>query len=83
MEAVKKAIGDCAYDMVVWDDYYAVMAARFDWASILDRYGVQRVAVDPERSVNLLRALEASGTWSEIWRTDHGDSHAVVWSRNP
>jgi hypothetical protein len=65
----------------VWDDYNAVMAARFDWQSILDKYGVQRIAVDPEHSVNLVRALEASGAWSEVWQTDHGNSHAVVWSR--
>lgn len=65
----------------VWDDYGAVMAGRFDWESILDKYGIQRVAIDPEHSVNLERALEASGTWSEVWRSDHGNSHAVVWTR--
>ena len=65
----------------VWDDYTAVMGGRFDWQSILDKYGIQRIAVDPEQSPNLVHALEASGTWSEVWRTDHGNSHAVVWTR--
>jgi hypothetical protein len=65
----------------VWDDYYAVEMARFDWQNILDKYKIERIAVDPERSPDLVNALDASGTWSEVWRTDHGNQHAVVWVR--
>jgi hypothetical protein len=67
----------------VWDDYKAVAAGRFDWESILDKYGIQQVAIDPESSPNLAHALEASGKWSEAWHIDYGASNVVVWSRTP
>jgi hypothetical protein len=65
----------------VWDDYRAVVAGRFDWESILDKYGIQSIAVDPDHSQDLVRALEGSGTWTETWHTDRGGSQAVVWTR--
>jgi hypothetical protein len=65
----------------VWDDYVAVMSGRDDWESILDRYGVERVAIDPDSMPVLAQALDASDAWHQVWRTDHGTGHIVVWQR--
>jgi hypothetical protein len=70
------------HPVVVWDDYRAVVSGRFDWESILDKYDIQRVAINPDSSPNLIRALQVSGSWTESWRSDHGTSHSVVWTRN-
>jgi hypothetical protein len=66
----------------LWNDYYAVMSGRYDWQNILDKYGIQRIAVDPDLSPDLVRALLSSGTWSEVWHTDRGSSQIVVWAND-
>jgi hypothetical protein len=65
----------------VWDDYLAVSSGRYDWERILDRYAVERVAIDPDRTPILAQALDASGTWRQVWRTDRNAERIVVWDR--
>jgi hypothetical protein len=71
------------HPLSLWNDYYAVATARFDWQSILTQYGVERIAIDPTRDRDLERALEASGDWSIEWMTNHGSSQIVVWRQVP
>jgi hypothetical protein len=65
----------------VWDDYFAVVSGRYDWQAILDRYGVERVAVDPSRTPILAQALDGSSNWQKIWLTGDDAEPIVVWQR--
>jgi hypothetical protein len=65
----------------VWDDYYAVIEGRDDWATILDRYGVDRIALDPAHAAKLTEAIDTSGEWAQVWRTERGSANIVVWER--
>jgi hypothetical protein len=65
----------------VWDDYFAVSSAQYDWQQILDQYLVQQVALDPERMPALAQALQSSGEWRQVWETDHASERIEVWAR--
>jgi hypothetical protein len=67
----------------VWDNYLAVVSGRYDWQTILDQYGVDSVAIDPDRTPILAQALDTSANWERVWTTDHNAEHIVVWDRQP
>jgi hypothetical protein len=80
----QKVFVDTRYEVhqpAVWDDYLAVVSGRYDWEPILGRYGVDRIAVDPDRTPILAQALDSSAGWQRVWRTDHDTEHVVVWDR--
>jgi hypothetical protein len=66
----------------VWGDYFAVVDGRYDWQAILDRYGIKRVAVDPDRTLILARALETTGGWRQVWSSERNAERIVVWQRS-
>ena len=66
----------------VWDDYLAVVSARFDWEAILNQYGIERVAIDTDRTPMIARALDSSESWQRVWHTDRNSEHIVVWQRS-
>jgi hypothetical protein len=69
------------HPVAVWDDYFAVASARYDWQAILDGYAIQQVALDPQHMPALARALQSSGDWRRVWRTDHASQRIDVWRR--
>ena len=66
-----------AHPPPVWADYLAVSAAEPGWESILDRYGVDVLALQAEAQRGLIRQAEETGRWTVLYR----DSAAVVLGR--
>jgi hypothetical protein len=66
-----------AHPATVWDDYLAVQLAQPNWESILDRYRVDYLVLDPSYQGRLVEAAAASGRWAAL----HRDQTAVVLGR--
>ena len=62
----------------VWDQYAAVRVGLEGWQSILDRWRVTAVAIDPDRIPGLLPLISSDPGWRMI----HQDSEGVVFVRS-
>jgi len=60
-----------------WDDYLAIWSARWDWETIVDRWGMTYLFLDIAQQPELIRAADESPRWKEIYR----DHQAVIFDR--
>jgi hypothetical protein len=62
----------------LWDQYLAVRVGREGWQSILDRWRVSAVALDPQSDEGLVPLIAADPNW----RLEHRDDEGVVFVRS-
>ncbi len=67
------------YPYEFWLDYKAVADGQWDYARILDRYGIETLVLDLENQYYLIQAIEAQGGWREVYR----DDRSVIFVRAP
>jgi hypothetical protein len=60
-----------------WDDYLAVLMARYDWQEILDRHGVDTLLLERPSQEVLIEAATASPAWVQ----DYQDEITVIFLR--
>ena len=61
----------------VWSDYLSIIDGKFEWESLLDRYGVNLVILDDERHYQLIHQLGQN----ETWQRTYADSVGTVFVR--
>ena len=61
----------------VWMDVMAISVGLETWQSKLDAYDVQVLLLNPERQVDLIKAVDRS----PVWRRAFTDQYAVVYAR--
>jgi hypothetical protein len=61
----------------VWQDYMHVINLHSGWETILDRYSVNTIVLDPERQDDLVQSLRTSDAWSLAYE----DDRSVIFSR--
>jgi hypothetical protein len=66
-----------AHPPAVWRDYLTVSLAAANWESVLDRYEVEYLVLQPVAQSELLELAEASGRWAPLYT----DETAVVLVR--
>jgi hypothetical protein len=59
-----------------WDAYLWASAARAGWRSILDRWDIQAVVLQPDQSTGLLSVIGSDPTWHLVLQTDQGSVYA-------
>jgi len=65
----------------VWEDYFTVSSGREGWESVLDRWNVQVLVLNPDQADGLLQAIASHSEWKLVTANDMGsvyvrDSHA-------
>jgi hypothetical protein len=65
------------YPEAQWQDYIALVLARYDWEAILTRYGVTTLLLDREAFGPLIEAAAAAPGWEPVYQ----DEQAVVFRR--
>jgi hypothetical protein len=65
------------YPLSQWQDYIALSYARYDWQTILDRYGVDTLFLQRETQQPLIDAAIASPHWERIYE----DEGSVILER--
>ena len=50
----------------VWDDYYLVSGGREGWDTVLDRWGVTVLLLEPEQASGLLEVLPSHPEWRRV-----------------
>jgi hypothetical protein len=68
-----------AHPPSVWEDYMAIHLARADWESIVVRYGMDYLVLEPRAQNHLVEAAEGTGRWTRLYE----DQTAVVLARRP
>ncbi len=63
----------------VWKDYVTIVRGHVTWERLLDRYGVDQLALDVKGQAALVEAVAESPAWRETYR----DGQAVVFERRP
>ena len=61
----------------VWQDYITISGARADWQEILDRYGVNTLALNKDFHADLIRFVKSSPRWHKVYE----DKMGVVFAR--
>jgi len=56
----------------VWDDYFVVTTGREGWPSVLDRWNVGVLVLQPGQADGLLAVIGSHAGWHLIIRTDEG-----------
>jgi hypothetical protein len=56
----------------VWDDYFVVTTGREGWPSVLDRWNVGVLLLQPGQADGLLAVIGSNTDWHLILRTDDG-----------
>jgi hypothetical protein len=59
----------------VWSDYFSVSSGRAGWESILDRWGVDALILDPHYAEGLLLVIGDSREWKLIARDESGSAY--------
>jgi hypothetical protein len=54
----------------VWLDYLNISNSFGDWETLLKEYGVNTLMLSPVEQPALIKAVEASGGWEELYRDD-------------
>ena len=60
-----------------WDDYIDINGGRYNWATLVDRYGMEYIFAQLEEQPNLVEAVAANPDWQEIYR----DDRAVIFKK--
>jgi hypothetical protein len=60
----------------VWDDYFVVTTGREGWPSVLDRWNVGVLVLQPGQADGLLAVIGSHSDWRLIIRTDEGSVYA-------
>jgi hypothetical protein len=63
------------YPEAQWEDYLALMVARYDWETVLNRYGVTTLLLDRQVFGPLIQAVAAAPTWELVYQ----DRQAVIF----
>jgi hypothetical protein len=65
------------YSEKVWMDYLDISNANGDWEAKLDAYGINTLMLSPAEQAALMKTLESSHTWQQVYR----DDAAVIYTR--
>ncbi len=65
------------YPPALWDDYFAIERARFDWEGVAGRYGLTHLFLSLAAQPLAVQAAAESPGWSEIYR----DTQAVIFEK--
>jgi hypothetical protein len=60
------------FPTTLWDDYLAVGGAREGWQSVLDRWDVDAVVVNPDQDEQLLAHIADDPGWRLVFEDDSG-----------
>lgn len=60
-----------------WDEYIDISAGRYNWATLVDQYGIDYIFAQLEDQPHLIEAVTANPDWEEIYR----DDRAVIFKR--
>ncbi|MCX6032331.1 MAG: hypothetical protein NT169_23930 [Chloroflexi bacterium] len=68
------------YPAQMWKEYLSVSTGRYDWETILAKYGVNLVFANKVEEPTLIAAIKASADWQNIYE----DADSVIFQkRNP
>lgn len=65
------------YPPQIWDDYFVLSNALYDWEARLESYGINTLMLHPENQARLIEAASASPRWVLRYQ----DQAAVIFSR--
>ena len=65
------------YPPSLWDDYFRLEWARFDWEEIAGRYGITHLFLDLKEQPDLVEGARRSPRWVEVYQ----DDRAVIFRR--
>jgi hypothetical protein len=67
------------YPTEIWEDYFAIEGARYDWEEVAAHYKITHLFLSLETQPWIVRAAKGSPHWIEIYR----DNKAVIFQKQP
>ncbi len=68
------------YPLDLWLDYATISSARYDYAALLQRYGIQTLMLDQVNQAALIEAVSAAGSG---WQPFYDDGRTAIFRRAP
>ena len=58
------------YPPEIWGDYVRIGSGEGDWQTLLEKYQVNSLMLEPKNQAGLIEAVRAAGDWREVYADD-------------
>lgn len=65
------------YPETIWNDYWSITTAQYNWQELLNKYRVNTLMLEPVKQIGLVTAAKTSPAWELVYE----DGSAIVFKR--